>query len=170
MRMQSPSSNDSIVKTRFLLPLFINFLMFLEMADCIPTCDEETESLLEFDGLAGFDITSPTWWIQDENNNRVVECGRNERGMCILQTDEGSNPFHRIRHCVPSSGCHLLVARDSYFGVYTEQREHTSFLISRMVASFWRDEMSIEVGSGCSEIAACKNDNNTLLEVFFFRR
>mmetsp|Transcript_19695 Transcript_19695/g.35758 ORF Transcript_19695/g.35758 Transcript_19695/m.35758 type:complete len:105 (+) Transcript_19695:1857-2171(+) len=104
MRMQSPSSNDSIVKTRFLLPLFINFLMFLEMADCIPTCDEETESLLEFDGLAGFDITSPTWWIQDENNNRVVECGRNERGMCILQTDEGSNRFHRIRHCVPSSG------------------------------------------------------------------
>jgi hypothetical protein len=40
MRMQSPSSNDSIVKTRFLLPLFNNFLMFLEMADCIPTCDE----------------------------------------------------------------------------------------------------------------------------------
>jgi hypothetical protein len=126
--------DDSIAKTPFVLPLFISFLMF-----------------------------------QDENNNRVVECGRNERGMCILQTDEGSNRFHSIRHCVPSSGCHLLIDRDSYFGVYTEQREHTSFfnltyggeLLARRDG--FRFE-SIEFGSGCSQIVACKNDNDTLLK------
>jgi hypothetical protein len=113
--------------------------------------------------------------FQDENDNRVVECGRNERGMCILQTDEGSNRLHRIRHCAPSSACHLLVARDSYFGVYTEQREHTSFfnltyggeLLARRDG--FRFE-SIEFGSGCSQIAACKNDNDIFLEVFIFRR
>jgi hypothetical protein len=62
-----------------------------------------------------------------------------------------------IRHCVPSSGCHLLVARDSYFGVYTEQREHTSFLISRMVASFWRDEMAFVLSPLRLAVAAVKS-------------
>jgi hypothetical protein len=95
--------------------------------------------------------------FQDENNNRVVECGRNERGMCILQTDEGSNRFHRIRHCVPSSGCHLLIDRDSYFGVYTEQREHTSFFNLTYGGEILRYEMAFVLSPLSLAVAAVKS-------------
>jgi hypothetical protein len=95
--------------------------------------------------------------FQDENNNRVVECGRNERGMCILQTDEGSNRFHRIRHCLPSSGCHLLIDRDSYFGVYTEQREHTSFFNLTYGGEILRDEMAFVLSPLSFAMAAVKS-------------
>eukprot|EP00544_Gedaniella_sp_CCMP2646_P014439 CAMPEP_0202492208 /NCGR_PEP_ID=MMETSP1361-20130828/9016_1 /ASSEMBLY_ACC=CAM_ASM_000849 /TAXON_ID=210615 /ORGANISM="Staurosira complex sp., Strain CCMP2646" /LENGTH=600 /DNA_ID=CAMNT_0049122387 /DNA_START=20 /DNA_END=1822 /DNA_ORIENTATION=- len=161
------------VETRFTFPDLNarTFKTFVELGDCIPTCDEETESLLEFDIYIGYSGTSPVWWIQDEDSNRVAECDEID-GRCVFQT-QGTR-FHRVRQCLPSSQCHVFVAGDEQYSIYSNgpafhvssfNLTYNGELLARRQG--FRFE-SVEFGNGCSPVP-CHNDNEALFELFLIR-
>jgi hypothetical protein len=163
-----------LVETRFTFPDLNarTFKTFVELGDCIPTCDEDTESLLEFDIYVGYSGTSPVWWIQDEDSNRVAECDEIDGGRCVFQT-QGTR-FHRVRQCLPSSQCHLFVAGDEQYNIYSNgpafhvssfNLTYNGELLARRQG--FRFE-SIEFGNGCSPVP-CHNHDEALFELFLIR-
>jgi hypothetical protein len=191
--------NGNVIETRFTFPGYSDskFKTFVELGECLPVCDavrflthlwfsfiacfhtflphqQDTESLLEFDIHVGVSLTSPTWWIRDENDSRVVECDE-VFGQCVLQSGGGATRFHRIRHCLPSSQCHLFVASDKFYSVYSSQPnfDTLSFNLTydgELLANRngFRFE-AIEFGNECRQLACEDNDNDALMELFLIR-
>jgi len=94
----------------------------------------------------------------------------------VLQSGGGADRFHRIRHGLPSSPCHLFVASDKFYSTYSVNLNlilHPS--TSHMTVSSWRIAISfvlkpLEFGNACHQLACENNDNaDALMELFLIR-